>query len=62
MINQRYKKLTGMHVDHIFVVTAPYGEIENRMRWMLSCQKTSDEKLIVSEDELTDTKRWQPID
>lgn len=62
MINTRYKKLTGMHADHVYVVTAPYGEVESPLRWMLHCEAASDEKLIVPEDELTDRKRWQPLD
>ena len=62
MINTRYKKLTGMHAGHTYVVTAPYSEIETPMRWMLHCETIADEKLIVGVDELADTKRWQPLD
>lgn len=62
MINTRYKKLTGMHAGHTYLVTAPYNEIETPMRRMLHCETIADEKLIVGVDELADTKRWQPLD
>ena len=62
MINMRYKKLTGLHAGHSYVVTSPYSEIESPLRWMLHCETDADEKLIVAEDELGDPKRWQPLE
>lgn len=61
MISMRYKKLTGMHAGHVYVVTAPYNEIESPRRWMLHCETVEDEKLVVSVDELGDSKLWQPL-
>ena len=60
--NTRYKKLSGMHAGHSFVVVAPYGEIETPMRWMLHMEGPVGEKLVVAEDELTDAKLWQSLD
>lgn len=60
MINTRYRKLSGMHAGHAFVVVAPYGEIEMPMRWMLHMEGT-EEKLVVAENELADTKLWQSL-
>ena len=62
MINMRYKKLTGMHTGHTYVVMEPSSEIDSPMCWMLHCETVADEKLIVGEDELADAKRWQPLD
>jgi len=62
MINMRYKKLTGMHTGHSYVVVEPASEIESPMRWVLHCETVADEKLIVSEDVLSDPKSWQPLD
>ena len=62
MINTRYKKLTGMHIGHTYVVAAPASEMESPMRWMLHGETVAAEKLVVAEDELTDVKRWQPLD
>ena len=62
MINTRYKKLTGMHVDHVYNVVEPASEIDSPMRWVLHCETVKDETLIVGEDELTDARRWQPLD
>jgi hypothetical protein len=61
VINTRYKKLSGMHAGHSFVVVAPYGEIETPMRWMLHREGTDEEKLVVAENELADTKLWQSL-
>jgi hypothetical protein len=61
VINTRYKKLFGMHAGHAFVVVAPYGEIETPMRWMLHMEG-NEEKLVVAENELADTKLWQSLD
>lgn len=61
MINSRYKKLSGMHSGHTYIVIAPYGEIETPMRWMLHMDGNEMEKLIVGEDELADTTIWQPL-
>lgn len=61
MINARYKKLTGLHIGHVYTVAAPYGEVESPLRWMLHGEANKDEKQIVSEDELTNPKLWQPL-
>ena len=61
MVNARYKKLTGMHAGHVYVVKAPYGEIETPLRWMLHCETVADEKLVVDEEELADKSRWQSL-
>jgi hypothetical protein len=62
MINTRYRKLTGLHAGHAYVVTGPYAEIETPLRWMLHSETEAEEKLVVSEDELADRNRWQPLD
>lgn len=61
MIKLRYKKLTGMHAGHTYVVVEPSSEIDSPMRWVLHGETLSDEKLIVSEDELGNSKKWQPM-
>lgn len=61
MINARYKKLTGMHAGHVYKVAAPAGEVESPLRWMLHCETVADEKLIVPEDQLQDSKLWKPV-
>ncbi|WP_119269500.1 hypothetical protein [Taklimakanibacter deserti] len=61
VINTRYKKLSGMHAGHSFVVVAPYGEIETPMRWMLHMEGAEEEKFVVAENELADRKIWQPL-
>ncbi len=61
MISARYRKLTGMHAGHSYVVMAPASEIDSPMRWTVQCETVADEKLIVGEDELSDPKRWQPL-
>ena len=38
MINTRYKKLSGMHAGHTYIVVAPYAEIETPMRWTLQME------------------------
>ena len=62
MINTRYKKLSGAHAGNTYIVVAPYAEIETPMRWTLQMEDNNEEKLVVAEDELTDTKHWQPLD
>ena len=62
MINMRYKKLTGLHAGHIYVVTAPANESESPMHWTLQCETINDQRLNVSENELSDNARWQPAD
>lgn len=62
MINTRYKKLSGVHAGHIFVVAAPYGEIEVPMRWVLHMEGPIREQLVVAEDELTNMQFWQSLD
>jgi hypothetical protein len=62
MINTRYRKLTGMHASHVYRVIEPASEIESPMRWVLHCETVKDETMIVGEDELSDGKRWRPLD
>jgi len=62
VINSRYRKLSGMHAGHSYVVAAPYGEIETPMRWMLHMEGNDEEKLVVAQDELADAKLWQSLD
>lgn len=62
MLKTHYKKLTGSHAGRSFVVTAPYGEIETPMRWMLHMEGNDEEKLVVAEDELADRALWQSLD
>ena len=62
MIKSRYKKLTGMHAGHTYIVTAPYDEVKSPLRWMLHGEANQDEKQIVGEDELDNPKLWQPLD
>jgi hypothetical protein len=59
MINMGYKKLTGMHAGHFYVVTAPASEFESPMHWTLQCGTIEDQKLNVSENELLEKARWQ---
>ena len=61
MIATRYKKLTGLHTGHIYHVTAPASEMAGPMQWTLQSEDDNEQKLIVSEDELTDKARWQPL-
>lgn len=61
MINGRYKKLSGMHAGHTYIVIAPYGEIETPMRWMLHMVGNEEEKFIATEDELADTELWRSL-
>ena len=42
MINARYKKLTGMHAGHTYVVTGPANEIDNPMTWTWAQHKVAD--------------------
>lgn len=62
MINSKYKKLTGQHKGHLYVVVAPFSEIENPMRWELRNESNADDKPIVPENELTDPKLWMPVE
>jgi hypothetical protein len=61
VINTRYKKLSGMNAGRTYIVAAPYAEIETPMRWTLHREDNDEEKLVVSEDELADKKRWQAL-
>jgi hypothetical protein len=61
LINMGYKKLTGMHAGHSYVVVELASEIETPHRWVLHCETVADEKLTVGEDELADPKRWQSL-
>lgn len=62
MISTRYRKVSGTHAGHSYVVVAPLGEIETPMRWMLHMEGNDKEKLVVAEDELADTKLWRSLD
>jgi len=59
MINTRYKKLTGIHAGRVYIVVAPYSEVENPIRWMLHCVNDGSQIQIVSEGDLSDPKLWQ---
>jgi len=61
MLKARYKKLTGLHAGHVYEVTAPASEMDSPMRWSLQCETIKDQRLIVAEDELGDTSRWQSV-
>jgi hypothetical protein len=62
MINMKYRKLTGMHAGHDYVVTAPASEMDSPMRWTLQCEAVRDERLVVSEAELGDKTLWKALD
>ncbi|MBL8908401.1 MAG: hypothetical protein JNM20_17145 [Rhizobiales bacterium] len=61
MIDSRYKKLTGMHAGHTYVVTGPANETDTPMTWSLRAETVPDERLQVKETELNDPKLWQPL-
>ena len=61
MINSRYKKLTGDHAGQSFIVVGPNSEIETPLRWILRNEANKADKLIVTEDELGDSKKWRPL-
>ena len=61
MINTRYKKLTGMHAGHTYIVTGPANEIDNPMTWSLRSEANASERLQIKETELTDPKLWQAL-
>jgi hypothetical protein len=61
MMNSRYKKLSGNHAGQSYVVISPHSEIETPLRWILHNESNKADKLIVSEDELSDTKQWLPL-
>ena len=61
MISARYKKLTGMHAGHSYSVVAPFSEVEIPLRWMLHGDANASDKQVVSEDELSNPKLWQPL-
>jgi hypothetical protein len=61
MLKTRYKKLTGLHAGHVYEVTAPATEMDSPMRWSLQCETIKDQRLIVAENELGDTSRWEPM-
>jgi len=62
MTTRRYKKISGIHAGHSYIVTAPYGEIETPMHWMLHMESNENEKLVIAEDQLADRKLWQPLE
>jgi hypothetical protein len=61
MINQRYKRASGPHAAQIYTVIGPSSEIESPARWVLHNAANKTDKLIVTEDELKDPKRWLPV-
>jgi hypothetical protein len=61
MLNTRFKKLSGLHAGHVYVVRGPANEMDSPMRWSLQCETLEDQKLIVGEGELTDKSRWLPV-
>jgi hypothetical protein len=61
MINTRYKKLTGLHAGHTYIVVAPFAEIEAPMRWTLQMEDNVEEKLVVAENELNNATQWQSL-
>ena len=58
MINARYRKLSGTHAGQLFAVSAPNGESEIPMRWMLHSETDEAQTLIVAEDELNSPELW----
>ena len=61
MINTRYKKLSGVHAGQLYVVVGPSSEIESPVRWVLHNEADKKDRPIVAEDELNDSKKWQPL-
>ena len=61
MKNSRFKKLNGLHAGHVYVVMAPQSEIGGQMQWSLESETDKVQKLVVGENELTDTALWQPV-
>ena len=61
MMKSRFKKLGGLHAGHVYEVTAPVNEMDSPMRWSLQCETIKDQKLVISESELMDPVRWQPV-
>ena len=61
MIDTRFKKLSGAHAGAIYVVIAPYNEVERPLQWMLHMENNDDEKCIVSEEDLADPELWKPV-
>jgi hypothetical protein len=61
MINSRYRKLTGLHKGHAYVVLGPASEIDNPMRWELKAEANDDDRPIVSEADLANRELWEAI-
>jgi hypothetical protein len=61
MKDTRYKKLTGLHTGHTYVVTAPANEMQSPMQWTLQCEQEKAQVLVVGENELADKGRWQSL-
>lgn len=61
MIDTRYKKLTGMHAGHTYIVMGPANETDNPMTWSLRAEANPDERLQVKETDLADAKLWQSL-
>ena len=61
MINTRYRKIAGVHAGATYVVIAPYNEVERPLQWMLHMEGNDDVKCIVSEEDLADPERWEPV-
>jgi hypothetical protein len=58
MMNSRFKKLSGDHAGQSYIIVSPNSEIETPLHWILHNETNTADKLIVSEDELSDTKQW----
>jgi hypothetical protein len=61
MISSRYKKLSGVHAGQAYIIVGPNSEIETPLHWILHNETNMADKLIVAEDELSDTKQWLPL-
>ena len=61
MIDTRYKKLTGSHAGHTYVVTGPASEIDTPMTWSLRDEANSASRLTINEVELGNAKLWQAL-
>lgn len=58
MIYARYRQLSGTPAGQSYAVSAPYGEAEIPMRWMLHSEADEAQKLIVAEDDLNNPQLW----
>jgi hypothetical protein len=61
MINSKYRKVSGLHKGHAYVVLGPYSEIETPMRWELQAEANEEDRQVVSESDLNNPALWQAI-